>query len=73
MIGQRDNIKLAIGKLWDDRSRLEGQDASKGLLPVALNYASHTRPHFQSYRDESGTSEATETNREKNRKIYQGI
>lgn len=45
---------IALGKLCNDRPRLEGQSAGEGALLMILRCASHTGPHFKSYKDEKG-------------------
>lgn len=53
--------------------RLEGRDAIKGLLPVALKSAGHTRASLQSWRDEPGIHLVTEVNRKTPGKRFEGI
>lgn len=45
---------ITLGKLWNDRPRLEGQSAGDGALLMILRCASHTGPRFKSYKDEKG-------------------
>jgi len=62
--GERDNIRLACNKLWDDTPRLEGWGAGKGPQPIALRHAGYTAAHLKSYIDEPGASEAVGAKRE---------
>ena len=50
--------------MWHDRSRLEGQGASKGLHPVALRHAGYTGAHLKSYRDQPRAPEVIGATRE---------
>lgn len=64
MMGEGDNIRLVLDKLWDNTSRLEGWSGSEGLQPVTLRCTSHTEAHLKTYRDESGAPEVIEVTKE---------
>lgn len=70
-IQEGDSIRLVLGKLWDERQRLEKQGTSEGTLPLTLKCAGHTGVHLESYRGEPGTPEVTEANRDTSREISQ--
>lgn len=64
MVGERDNIRLVLGKLLDERQRLEEQSAGEGPLLLTLTCAGHTGAHLQSYRNEPRTPEVIQANRD---------
>lgn len=42
------NIKLVLGKLWDDVKKLDGEGTCDGPLQVSLGCTSRTEAHLQS-------------------------
>ncbi|KAK4830603.1 hypothetical protein QYF61_012029 [Mycteria americana] len=62
--GEVDNIRLARGKLRDNRPRLEGTGASEGTRPVSPRCAGYTRAQPKSNRVELGDTEAIGAKRE---------
>lgn len=52
MMGERGNIKLVPGELWDNMKKLDEEGTCDGPLQVTLRCISHTGAQLQSYRDE---------------------
>jgi len=71
--GEADNVRLALHKLWDDKSKLVGLGANEGPHLVGLRYSEYTVAHLKSYGNESGSSKAIGTDREKTVKYFKGI